>query len=130
MDRWARACTHTRFGSRHLCVCSSLHAVNIRHIHLLSLLFHFPPSLHLPLVYLSFLSAVSYRSAYRTGSGPPSLHRNQLLPHSAYSSTLKMEVTCSSKMIVMIYQITWCHSPEYRNLHSHHLFNGYKVRMT
>jgi hypothetical protein len=36
----------------------------------------------------------------------------------------QLEATGSSKILVTIYQTTLCHSPEDRNLHSHHHNRG------
>jgi hypothetical protein len=38
----------------------------------------------------------------------------------AYSLTLKMEATRSSKMLVDFQWITWCYIPEESTLHNHH----------
>jgi hypothetical protein len=47
--------------------------------------------------------------------------RNQLFSCSAYSSTLKTEVTCSSKMSADFQQTTWRYIPEDTTLHCHNI---------
>jgi hypothetical protein len=45
------------------------------------------------------------------------------LSRASYSSALKMKEAGFSMTLVSVYQITRCHIPEYRILHSHHLQN-------
>jgi hypothetical protein len=46
-----------------------------------------------------------------------------LVSCSSYSSTLNMEVTCSSVTLVDFQWTTWHYIPEDRNLHNHHYEN-------
>jgi hypothetical protein len=50
-------------------------------------------------------------------------HAFTLVSCSAYSSTLKMEATCSSEMSVSFQRTTWRYIPEDRILHNHQCEN-------
>jgi hypothetical protein len=80
----------------------------------------YPLSLHVPTVYLSLLSTtISYCSSTVPPPVPLPHSRPTSSLHSAYSSVLKTKAPHSSKMLIMIYQITRCHILENRHLCRH-----------
>jgi hypothetical protein len=50
-------------------------------------------------------------------------HQLHLIFCLAYSSALKMDVICSSEMLVDFYETTWCHISEDSTSHSNHCEN-------